>query len=165
MIISHIVAAGINNEIGKDNTLLWRMPNDMKFFINTTKGHCVLMGRKTFESFGKKLLKNRTNIVITRQNYYKAEGCVVVGSVAEGIEYAREHHEDELFIIGGGGIYEQSLEKTDKVYLTRIYSEFEAEVFYPKLETNDWQKISEEPCQKDERHAYDYTFFVYQRKN
>lgn len=161
---SHIVAAGINNEIGKDNDLLWRMPNDMKFFMNTTKGHCVLMGRKTFESFGKKPLKNRVNIVVTRQNYYKAEGCVIVSSIEEGIAYASEHNEEELFIIGGGGIYEQSLEKTDRVYLTRIYGEFEAEVFYPELKDDNWKKVHEEACQKDERHAYDYTFFTYDRK-
>lgn len=164
MITSHIVAVGKNNEIGKDNDLLWHMPNDMKFFMNTTKGHCVLMGRKTFESFGKKPLKNRINIVITRQDYYKAEGCVVVSSIKEGIAYAREQREEELFIIGGGGIYEQSLEQTDRIYLTRIYGEFDAEVFYPELDMENWKQVNEEKHEKDGRHAYDYTFYTYERK-
>ncbi len=164
MITSHIVAVGKNNEIGKDNDLLWHMPNDMKFFMNTTKEHCVLMGRKTFESFGKKPLKNRTNIIITRQNYYKAEGCVIVNTINEGIEYAKEHGEEELFIIGGGTIYEQSLPQTDRIYLTRVYGDFEAEVFYPELDSDNWEQIHEDKREKDERHAYDYTFFTYQRK-
>lgn len=163
MIVSHIVAAGNNNEIGKDNDLLWRMPNDMKFFMNTTMGHTVLMGRNTFESFGKRPLKNRTNIIITRQADYQAPNCVVVSSIDEGIEYARQQGEEELFIIGGGTIYEQSLPKTDRVYLTRIDGEFEATVFYPTLNMDEWKTVHEDRHQKDERHYYDYTFFTLER--
>lgn len=164
MITSHIVAVGENNEIGKDNDLLWRLPNDMKFFMETTRGHCVLMGRNTYESLGKPL-KNRTNIVITRQNDYEAEGCVIKHSIEEGIEYARQQGENELFIIGGGKIYEQSLAHTDRIYLTRVYGEFkEAEVFYPKLNEENWEKMHEDARQKDERHAYDYTFYTFARK-
>lgn len=163
MIVSHIVAVGNNNEIGKDNDLLWKMPNDMKFFMTTTTGHTVLMGRNTFESFGKRPLKNRTNIVITRQEEYEAPNCVVVNSIEDGIEYARQQGEEELFIIGGGTIYEQSLPLTDRIYITRIDGEFDATVFYPKLNMDEWKVVHEDRCQKDERHAYDYTFFTLER--
>lgn len=163
MIVSHIVAVGNNNEIGKDNDLLWKMPNDMKFFMNTTMGHAVLMGRNTFESFGKRPLKNRTNIIITRQADYDAPNCVVVSSIDEGFEYARQQGEEELFVIGGGTIYEQSLPKTDRVYITRIDGAFDATVFYPKLNMEEWKTVHEDHRQKDDRHAYDYTFFTLER--
>jgi dihydrofolate reductase len=163
MIISQIVAVGINNEIGKDNDLLWKMPNDMKFFMTTTTGHAVLMGRNTFESFGKRPLKNRTNIIITRQPHYVAENCVVVGTIEEGIKYAQAQGETELFIIGGGSIYEQSLGQTNRVYLTRIEGEFEATVFFPQLDENEWKVVHQDRHHKDERHAYDYTFYTYER--
>jgi dihydrofolate reductase len=164
MIISQIVAVGKNNEIGKDNDLLWKMPNDTKFFMNTTTGHAVLMGRNTFESLGKRPLKNRTNIIITRQTGYEVpDGCVVVSTIEAGIEYARQHGEEELFIIGGGSVYEQSLHLTNRVYLTRIEGEFDATVFFPKLNSTEWKVVHEDHRQKDERHAYDYTFYTYER--
>lgn len=163
MIISQIVATGIHNEIGKNNDLLWRLPNDMKFFKETTTGHCVLMGRNTFESFGGKPLKNRTNIVVTRQTDFVGEGCIVVNSVEKGIEYARQQGEEELFIIGGGTIYEQTLPQTNKVYLTFVHAAFDATVFFPVLNREQWKTTREDEYTKDERHAYDYTFFTFEK--
>lgn len=162
MIITFVVAAGLNNEIGRDNDLPWHMPNDMKFFKEVTSRHSILMGRKTFESFGKPL-KNRTNIVITTQKDYKPEGCVVFNTIEEGIEYARQHGETELFIIGGGQIFEQSLPLAHRIYLTRIYHTFDAAVYFPELNPQEWKIGWEEKHYKDDRHAYDYTFYRYDK--
>ncbi|HYG15558.1 MAG TPA: dihydrofolate reductase [Bacteroidia bacterium] len=163
MIVSFIVAAGLNNEIGRDNDLPWKMPDDMKFFKQTTMGHCVLMGRSTYES-GPGPLKNRTNIVITTKKDYHPEGTVVFNTIEEGIEYARSQGETELFIIGGGEIFKQTLHLADRIYLTRIYHTFDATVFFPELSMDEWKLVKEEKRHKDDRHAYDFTFFVYERK-
>jgi dihydrofolate reductase len=163
MIISLIAAAGLNNEIGRDNDLPWSMPNDMKFFKETTTGHWVLMGRNTFESFGKRPLKNRTNVVVTRQNDYVAEGCTVVATIEAGIELAKQAGETELFVIGGGEIYKHAIHLADRVYLTRIYHSFDATVHFPAMDEAEWKVVFEDKRQADERHAYDYTFYTYER--
>lgn len=161
-IISIIVAAAENNAIGKDNQLLWHLPNDLKFFKRMTSGHTVIMGRKTFESFGKPL-PNRRNIVITRQPGYKLDGAEVVHSLDEALGLAGKEVE-ELFIAGGAQIYKEALPITDKFYLTRVHESFEADAFFPEFDENDWQLVSREDFEADEKHAYGYSFLIYIRK-
>ena len=168
MKVSLIVAVAENGVIGKDNDLIWHLPNDMRFFKETTTGHHVIMGRKNFESIPHKYrpLSNRTNIVITRQSDYTAEGCVVVNSVEEALKVAKSNGENEAFIIGGGQIYRIALEKNliDKIYLTKVYHSFDGDTFLPKL-GNDWKEVGRIDYKADEKHANDYSFLTFQKIN
>ena len=167
MKVSLIVAVSENGVIGKDNDLIWHLPKDMKFFKETTMGHHVIMGRKNFESIPHKFkpLPNRTNIVITRQSDYKAEGSIVVNSVEDALEIAKVNGDLEPFIIGGGQIYKIALEKNlvDRIYLTRIHYSFDGDTFFPEL-NSDWKEINREDCFKDERNKYDYSFIVLEKQ-
>ena len=167
MIVSLIVAVSKNNVIGKNNDLIWDIPNDTKFFKQTTLGHHVIIGRKNFESIPHKYrpLPNRTNIIITRQKNYTAKGCIIVNSIEEGLNIAKENQDPEPFIIGGGEIYKIALTKKliDKIYLTRIHYNFNGDTFFPKLES-EWQEIKRIDCKADKRHAYDYSFLTFQKK-
>ena len=166
MIVSLIVAVSENGVIGKDNGLIWHLPKDMKFFKDTTQGHHVLMGRKNFESIPHNFrpLPNRTNIIITRQSNYIAEGCVVVNSIEQGIELAKNNGEHELFVIGGGQIYDMALkqELIDRVYLTEIHHSFDGDTFFPKL-SDQWKEVQREDCFADEKNKYDYSFLVLEK--
>jgi dihydrofolate reductase len=168
MKVSLIVAAAENGVIGKDNDLIWHLPNDMKFFKETTLEHHVIMGRKNFESIPHKYrpLPNRTNIVITRQSGYKAEGCIVVNSVEAALEIAKENEDKEPFIIGGGQIYKLALEANliDKIYLTKINHTFDGDTFFPELE-NEWKEVERIDCKADEKHAYGYSFLTFEKIN
>ena len=141
MKVSLIVAVSENGVIGKDNDLIWHLPKDMRFFKEITTGHHVIMGRKNFESIPHKFrpLPNRTNIIITRQSNYKAEGCVVVNSVEEALKVAKSNEENEAFIIGGGQIYKLAVDAglVDKIYLTKIYYSFDGDTFFTEL-NSDW---------------------------
>lgn len=161
MKISLIVAAAENNVIGKDNDLPWRLPDDMKFFVRTTKGHHILTGRKNLESFGK-LLPNRTNIVLTRDKSYKFEGAEIFHDLSEAIDFAKNNGEDELMIIGGGEIYKQAMGIADRVYLTRVHTEIEGDTLFPELGT-EWKEVSSEYHPKDEKHIFDFTFKVFEK--
>ena len=167
MKVSIIVAVANNGVIGKDNDLIWHLPKDMRFFKETTLGHHVIMGRKNFESIPHKYspLPNRTNIVITRQTNYKADGCVVVNSVEAALEIARENGDKEPFIIGGGQIYKLALEANlvDKIYLTKVHHTYDGDTFFPEL-SSDWEEIKREDCFKDDNHKYDYSFIVLEKK-
>ena len=167
MKVSLIVAVSENGVIGKDNDLIWHLPKDMKFFKDTTMGHHVIMGRKNFESIPHKFrpLPNRTNIVITRQSNYKAEGCLVVNSVEEALEIAKQNGDSDPFIIGGGQIYKIALEQNlvDRIYLTRIYYSFDGDTFFPEL-NSDWKEINREDCFKDEINNYNFSFIVLEKK-
>lgn len=163
MILSAMVAAAENNAIGKNNDLLWSLPKDMKFFKETTSGHAVIMGRKTLESF-RRPLPNRENIVITRQDDYHPEGVHVVNSIDKAIELAKTLEDEECFVLGGGEIYKQALHLCDRVYLTRVHTEFpDAETFFPELKMNEWRESHREEVAADERHAYNFTFLTYDR--
>jgi len=162
MLISLIVAASENNVIGRDNDLPWKLPDDMKFFVKTTKGHHILMGRKNLESFGR-LLPNRTNILLTRDRSYQFEGAEIFYDLEEAIEFAKANGEDELMVIGGGEIYKQCLPFTDRIYLTRIHTQIEGDTFFPELDPNDWKSTSELYHPKDEKHAFDFTFITYKK--
>lgn len=167
MKISAVVAASENNAIGLKGNLLWRLPLDMEFFKNVTRGHHVLMGRKSWESLPKKFrpLDGRVNLVITRQPGYRADGAIVLKNIEEGIEYAKKEREKELMIIGGGEIYRQSLPQTDRVYLTRVHHIFaEADTFFPVLPANEWKMVKDEPHPADEKHKYSFDFLVYERR-
>lgn len=163
MNISFVVAASENNVIGKDNKLPWHLPNDLKFFKNTTWAMPVIMGRKTFESFGK-ALPGRTNIVITRQADWKAEGVIVVNNLERAVEAATATDAKESFIIGGGDIFLQSWPKADKIYITRVHAEFEGDVFFPEINPNEWHQLSDKHFSPDEKHQYAYSFQQWKRK-
>jgi dihydrofolate reductase len=165
--ISIIVAIAENNAIGKDNQLLWHLPADMKIFREKTTGHCVITGRKNYESIPEKFrpLPNRTNIVITRQQNYVAPGAIVVASLQEAIEKAKATGDNEIFIIGGGEIYSQSLAIADKIYLTKVHHSFDADTFFPELNMNEWKILSSSEFSADEKNNYSFSFLELKRKN
>ena len=155
-----IAAAVENNALGKDNKIVWHLPDDFKRFKQITSGHYIIMGRKTFESFPKPL-PNRTHIVISRQKNYHPEGCLVVESLEKALEISAKN--EDVFIIGGGQIYDLALNICDKIELTRVHSVIEADTFFPEINTNNWNLIEEEKHFKDEKHNFDFTFQTYQR--
>jgi dihydrofolate reductase len=159
MIVSQIAAMSENHVIGKDNQLLWHLPNDLRHFKNTTSGHTVIMGRKTFDSVGKPLPKRR-NIVITRKPV-TIEGCEVVGSVEAALALCKD--EQEVFIVGGGEIYKLSLNLTDRIYLTVIHKAFEGDSFFPELDKKEWKEVSREDHQPDDKNSLPYSFLVLER--
>ena len=168
MKVSLIVAVSENGVIGKDNNLIWHLPNDMRFFKETTMGHHVIMGRKNFESIPHKYrpLPDRTNIVITRQVNYTTEGCVVVNSVEAALQIAKQNGDAEPFIIGGGQIYKLALETNvvDKIYLTKIHHTYEGDTFFPEL-GSQWQEVERIDCKADKKHAHNYSFLIFEKIN
>lgn len=162
MEISCIVGMGHNNVIGKDNDIPWHLSADLRYFKKTTLNHHILMGRTNYYSIGRPLPK-RTNIIVTRDPFFIVSNCLVVHSIEEGIETARANGEEELFIIGGGNIYEQTIDICTKLYLTEIDVDVEGDIFFPKINFDEWELISEEPHQKDEKNPYDYNFKIYKR--
>jgi dihydrofolate reductase len=166
MIISLIAALTNNRVIGKNNDLPWHLPDDMKYFMQTTKAHHVIMGRKNYQSIPDKFrpLPNRTNIVVTRQKDFSAPGCLIVNSIAEGIELARTSGEKELFIIGGSEIYSQSMAYANQLYLTEIDTRLDGDTYFPTFDKAEWQEISRQHHEADARHAYPFDFVVYKKK-
>ena len=163
MTISIIVAVSENNVIGKNNQLPWHLPTDMKFFKDKTMGHCVIMGRKNYDSIPDRFrpLSGRTNIVVTRQKEFKAKDVIIVHSIDEAIQAAKERNEAECFIIGGGEIFRQALSYCDRIYLTRIHHHFEGDVFFPELKAGEWREVSREDHQEDEKNKYNFSFLTY----
>jgi len=163
MIISTIVAVAKNNVIGKDNDIPWYLPADLKYFKKITTGHYIVMGRKCYESIGRPLPK-RTNVVVTRNPFFIASGCLVTHNVAEAVQLAEANGEEEVFIIGGGQIYEISMPHVDRIYLTEVDLEVDGDVFFPEIDEDNWTLIEETKHQADEKNEYDYTFKVLERK-
>lgn len=162
MTITLIAAAAENNALGKDNQMIWHLPDDFKRFKQLTTGYYIIMGRKTFESFPKPL-PNRTHVIITRQKDYTAEGCIVVNSLEEALKACPQ--DEEVFVIGGGEIYNQSIDTADKIELTRIHGVSpEADAFFPEIDPSKWKMIEEVFHPKDEKHAYDMAFQTYVKK-
>jgi dihydrofolate reductase len=161
MTISIIAAMGKNRELGFDNKLPWNLPDDLKNFRDVTRGHAVVMGRKTHEAIGR-VLPDRKNIIITRDPKYVAEGCVVVYSIEDAIAAAQG--EDTLFIIGGGEIYNLALPYAQKMILTFVDAEPKADTYFPEFNENEWHVVSAEPHAKDAEHAYDFITKTYERK-
>ncbi len=158
--LTMIAAAGENNALGKDGDLVWHLPDDFKRFKQLTTGHYIIMGRKTFESFPKPL-PNRTHVVITRNKNYDKEGCIVVHTLEDALEIAKD--DEQPFIIGGGEIYSLALPFAKKIELTRVHGSFDADAFFPKLDTTQWKLVDEVFHDKDERHNYAFTYLTYVR--
>ncbi len=159
--ITLIAAIGEKNELGKDNQLVWHLPEDFKRFKSITSGHYIILGRKTFESFPKPL-PNRTHVIITRQKDYAPENCIVVNSIKDAVAACTK--EQDVFVIGGGEIYKQSIEIADKLEVTRVHHTFEADTFFPEIDLEKWKLDFEEFHPKDEKHNFDFTFLTYTRK-
>lgn len=166
MIISFIAALSRNKVIGKNNDLPWHLPDDMKYFMQTTKGHHVIMGRKNYDSIPEKFrpLPNRANVVVTRQQNFQAPGCQVVHSIEEGITLARLARESEVFIIGGAEIYKAGFPFSSRLYLTEIDHDVDGDTFFPYWNKADWKEVSRKHHTPDERHAFPFDFVIYERK-
>ncbi|MHA4810556.1 dihydrofolate reductase [Flavitalea flava] len=164
-IISLIVAASNNNVIGKDNKLLWHLPSDMKFFKNTTWGMPVIMGRKTFEALAGEPLPGRFNFIITRNTNWNPPNskAVPVATLDAAIEEARKTDCKEAFVIGGGQIYAESMAIADKIYMTRVDTVIEGDTWFPVIDENKWEMTSHRDFPVDEKHAYAYSFQVWER--
>lgn len=154
--INIIAAISKNNVLGKDNKLLWHLPNDLKYFKKITTGKTVVMGRKTFESIGKPL-PNRRNIVVSNRNL-NIENVEIVNNIKDIISL-----NDDIFIIGGGEIYKSTINLADKLYITLIDFEFSGDVYFPDIDLTKWKITNKEYHQKDEKNKYDYTFIIYER--
>ena len=160
--ISFIWAMDEERAIGKNNQLPWHLPEDLKFFKRVTMGHPIAMGRKTHESIGRPL-PGRENIIITRNKDYSSEGSTVFHSVKDFVEYSRQI-EDEIFVIGGAEIFNETFEYADKLYLTRIHGRFSGDTFFPEFDLSEWKLVSNEKGIKDEKNPYDYEFCIYVRQ-
>ncbi len=163
MIVSAIVATASNGVIGKHNAIPWYLPADLKYFKKTTLYHHVIMGRKSYESIGRPLPK-RTNVIITRNPLFIASNCLIVHSIEEALQLALANDETEAFIIGGAQIYTQSLPYLDRLYLTEVALDVEGDAFFPQLHYNEWQEITSEHHQPDDKNEHAYTFRVLDRK-
>lgn len=165
MKISLIAAMSKNRVIGINNDLPWHLPDDMKYFMESTKNHVVIMGRKNFDSLPPKFkpLPNRTNVILTRQQGYQVENCVVFNDINDAYTFAKEKGEEELFVIGGGQIYQMAMDQADMIYLTEIDAEIEnGEVFFPEM-GEGWKEISRVHHPADERHVYAFDFVKYEK--
>ncbi|MDQ2719024.1 MAG: dihydrofolate reductase [Bacteroidota bacterium] len=160
--ISHIVAASENNIIGIKNGLPWKLSNDFKYFKNKTWGMPVIMGRNTFESL-KKDLPGRINIVVTKKSGWQPENVFVAHNISDAIKKAVESDAREIFIIGGGQIFKQTIEMTNRVYLTRVHTTIEGDTSYPELESSKWKRLRAESFPADEKNNFPYTFEVWEK--
>jgi dihydrofolate reductase len=149
--------------IGHEGRLPWRLSTDLKRFRELTMGHHIIVGRKTFESIGKPL-PGRSMIVVTRDPDYQAQGCATAHSIAEAIERARAAGETELFICGGAEIYAQTLDVAERIYLTRVHADCDADTFFPEFDRDEWAEASSEPHAADEKNEYPFTFSLLVRK-
>ena len=162
VVLSLIAAMADDRAIGIDNRLPWRLPADMQWFRRHTLGKPIVMGRKTFESFGGKPLPQRTNIVITTDKAYRAEGAVVVNSIDEALAAAGEA--EEVMIIGGESFYRQMLPRADRFYLTLVHGKFEADAWFPEFDWNEWREVTREEHPVDEKNAWACSFIVLERR-
>lgn len=164
MIISAIVATSENGVIGNDGQIPWYLPVDLKFFKKMTSGHPIIMGRKSFISIGR-ALPGRTNIIVTRNPYFAASNCLVVPSIEAAVELASmQQGNEEIFIIGGGEIYQQSVQIWDRLYWTKVHIKTEGDTFFPKISMEEWAIVREEYVGKDEKNLLDCTFYTLEKK-
>lgn len=164
--IIQIAAISENNVLGKDNELLWHLPKDFKRFKELTTDHFIIMGRKTFESFPKPL-PNRTHLIVTRDNTYGNKlphECLTFVSIEDALSFSKTQDKD-VYIIGGGEIYKQTIDISDKLEITRVHTTIDGDTFYPEIDTNKWQLVSEEFVEKDDKHKYDFTYLTYFKRN
>jgi dihydrofolate reductase len=165
MIVSLIAAMAENRVIGRNNDLPWKLPDDMRFFMQTTKGHHVVMGRKNYDSLQEKFkpLPNRTNIVVTRQQQFNAPGCIVVNNIEKALDIGKTNNEPELFVIGGAEIYKLSLKYANKIYLTEIHHPVDGDTFFPEFDKGVWKETERIKHPKDDKHIYAFDFVTYER--
>ena len=165
MKISLVAAVAKNQVIGKNNDLPWHLPDDMKFFMETTKGHYVILGRKNYDSLPPKYkpLPNRTNIIVTRQHNFEAPGCLVVNDIQEALNVAQDNGEQEAMVIGGAEIYRLALPFADRLYLTEIDASVDGDVHFPEWNRAEWSEVSRVRHEKDQRHAFPFDFVLYER--
>jgi dihydrofolate reductase len=161
--VTIIAAIANNNALGKDNDLIWHLPADLKRFKKVTSGHHILMGRNTFESIGKPL-PNRTTVIITRNKNYKQEGCIVVDSIEKAIDVAK--NDEEIFIIGGAQIYKQTITSNlvDQLDITQVHHSFDADVYFPEIDSDIWKEVAREDFNADEKNKYDFSFITYKKR-
>lgn len=166
MKISIIAAVAENNVIGKNNQLVWHLPADMNYFRGKTIEHCVIMGRKNYDSIPDKFrpLSGRTNIIITRQKKFFAPGCIVVNSIKSALEEASNRNETECFIIGGAEIYKQTIGICDYLYYTKVHASFDGDAFFPAVDWSKWEQMSQKDFQPDEKHDYSFSICELSRK-
>ncbi|MFJ7364004.1 dihydrofolate reductase [Peribacillus frigoritolerans] len=160
--ISLMVAMDQNRVIGKNNKLPWHLPADLQYFKKVTMGHPIVMGRKTFESIGR-VLPGRENVIVTRNQEFKAEGCVVLHDIAQ-IKMFADNHDEEVFVIGGAEIFKEILPFTDRLYITEIHETFEGDTFFPEIDENEWDVISSNPGEIDEKNRFAHDFIILQKK-
>ena len=160
-LLTMIAAAAENNALGKDNDLIWHISDDLKRFKRLTSGHAIIMGRKTFESMPK-ALPNRTNIVLTNKRDYQPEGATVVHSIEDALALVKK--DPQPFIIGGGEIYRLFMPYCDRIELTRVHHNFEADVFFPEIDLNQWKEIAREEIKASEEQAYNYSYITFEKK-
>ena len=169
MIVSLIVAIPSNLVIGKNNNLIWNLPKDMKFFMETTTGHPVIMGRKNYESIPEKYrpLKNRVNVIITRNKSYKAHGCIVVNSIEDSLTAIEKSNINEAFVIGGGEIYKRFLEKDliKRMYVTHINESFNGDTYFPDIDFKKWDATHIMSHSKDQENPHDFKVMMYEKKD
>jgi dihydrofolate reductase len=162
-----IAAFAQNRVVGINNALPWHLPEDLKYFKRTTSGKAIIMGRKTYDSIGRPL-PNRTNIVITRNSEFKADGVQVVSSLKAAIELAKEvnfiNGVDEVMIIGGASIYQESLPVAERLYLTHVHANVEGDAYFPEVDFSQWQESSRDDYSASDKNPYDYSFVVYDKK-
>jgi dihydrofolate reductase len=159
--ISIIVAIARNRAIGLNNELLWHIPDDLKRFKKLTTGHRVIMGRMTYLSLPVRPLPNRTNIVITDNPSETFDGCITVRSIEEALSHCDSSLEN--FIIGGGSIYRQFLPLADKLYLTLVHKDFQADTFFPEIDFSQWKLVSREDCEAGSIHDFSYSYLIYEK--
>jgi len=163
MVITLVVAAANNNAIGKDNRLLWHLPNDMKYFKNVTWGMPVVMGRKTFEALGKPL-SGRKNIILTRQDGWQPAGTIAVKNFDDAIFLVEEMDVKEMMVIGGGEIYHSVLDRSNRIHMTRVDAVFEdADTFFPAIDPATWHLVSQKNHEADAKHKFNYSFQVWEK--
>jgi dihydrofolate reductase len=163
MIVSIIVAVAENGVIGSDNQLIWHLSDDLKNFKKITSGHCIIMGRKTYESIGRPL-PNRTNIILSRNKDYKSDGCIVFNSLSQALTHSKERGEKEAFIIGGQAVYNAAYEIADKLYLTQVKANPPGDAFFKKIQFDHWQLISRKRINRNEHNDFDYEMLELERK-
>ena len=162
MLLSLLVAISQNNVIGKDNKLPWHLPEDLKYFKNTTWGMPIIMGRKTFESIGKPL-PGRTNIIITRNKSWKRDGVKIVHNLGQAKKMSEDLDVKEVFVIGGAEIFTTSLPQADRIYLTRVHQNFEGDAFFPPIDTS-WELVSNRDNPSDEKNEYACSFQIWEKR-
>jgi dihydrofolate reductase len=163
MVLSHIVAVSKNFVIGRGNKLPWRMPEDMRYFHRVTDGHIVIMGRKNYEA-NRGALKGRTNIVITRNQDFSPDDAIVTNSIEQALTIAEGYGPEEVFIVGGGEIYQKTLTMADRIYITIIDTVVEGDTFYPKIEPENYNIVSKIDKGADKENPFNHTYYILEKQ-